>query len=307
MKLSSNGDLDRWLGKKGVECLRNADGDEVGGFDTLVHGGRYTLGPNVPLPQQQQQRHQNVAAGVFVLYHGDDEDAEPIGTAFAIAEHLLLTACQNVVVSETTNGEPAVVTTLKVTPKLVKSAAGKISTDEGQRGVSVHVHKYNTQVDWACLICDESSATFPFIVPVATSDSDVPTPASTEKLFIYHCPVQLFLDDADIDVCHVMVMEASVGLVSKKTINFQNGGFPGSCGGPYIFRNKAVALHVDSVSTTKTADDIKRESIGLGRKRKLKEAEVTRMVADSCASSHSRLGTGITLHVRSGIMELLQE
>ena len=107
-----------------------------------------------------------------------------------------------------------------------------------------------------------------------------------------------------------MVKEASVGLLGKKTINFQSGGFPGSCGGPYVFRNKAVALHVDSVCSTKTADDLKNERITSapsGRKRKLTEAEITRMVADSCTSSHTSLGTGIILNVRSGIMELLQE
>ena len=107
----------------------------------------------------------------------------------------------------------------------------------------------------------------------------------------------------------MMVMEASVGIVNVKTLNFQNGGFPGSCGGPYIFRNKAVALHVDSISTTKTIEDLKNESTTtrMGKKRKLTMAEKTTKVAESCSSSHSSLGTGIILRVRSGIMSLLHE
>jgi len=169
------------------------------------------------------------------------------------------------------------------------------------------------EVDWACLkLSGDKAAPFPVVVPVATKDSEMPEPTSTEKLFICHCPVQLFLDDADIEVCHVMVKEASVGLVGPKTISFQNGAFPGSCGGPYVFCNKAVVLHVDSVSATKTANDLRNKATTVltpsGRKRKLTEAEITCMVADSCASSHARLGSGsgMTLHVRSGIMMLLQ-
>ena len=81
---------------------------------------------------------------------------------------------------------------------------------------------------------------------------------------------------------------------------------------PFRARDKAVALHVDSVSTTKTADDLRNEASTVlapsGRKRKLTEAEIACMVADSCASSHALpgSGSGITLHVRSGIMTLLQ-
>jgi hypothetical protein len=49
VKLSNDSELDKWLNKKEVECLVDSKGDEVGGFDTLVNGGKYTLGP----PQQQ--------------------------------------------------------------------------------------------------------------------------------------------------------------------------------------------------------------------------------------------------------------
>lgn len=104
-----------------------------------------------------------------------------------------------------------------------------------------------------------------------------------------------------------MVKEASVGIVAAKTINFQNGCFPGSCGSPYIFRNNAIALHVDAINATKEAMDFKDEMTGTwsGKQRRLTPAEITREMVDSCVSSHSSLGTGMILHVRSGIRSLL--
>ena len=267
-----------------------------------------------PTPQQpQQQQHINVSDGVFVLYRGDDEDVEPIGTAFAISKKLLLTACHNVVEKDEDGGYSEK-TELKVTKKLVKSKDGRMCPAEATEGkrstaVHVHVHRFNRDVDWACLKVVDENVSFPFVVPIATAESDTPGEATLEKLFIYHCPVQLFLDDSEMEACHVMVKEASVGIVGQKTLNFQNGAFPGSCGGPYMYRNKAVALHVDSVSTTKIAEDFAEETKTdkLGRKRKLSREDMTRRIADSCASSHTSLGSGILLAVRSGIMNLLKE
>ena len=51
VRLSNDAELERWLGKKGVECLINEEGDEVVGFASLAAGGKYTLGP----PQQPRQ------------------------------------------------------------------------------------------------------------------------------------------------------------------------------------------------------------------------------------------------------------
>ena len=201
-------------------------------------------------------------------------------------------------------------TELKVTKKLVRSNDGKMCVaEEGNWSTAVHVHRFNCDVDWACLKVVDENVSFPFVVPIATAESDTPEEATLEKLFIYHCPVQLFLEDPEMEACHVMVKEASVGIVGRKTLNFQNGAFPGSCGGPYMCRNKAVALHVDSVSATKVAENFaeERKEDKHGRKRKLSREEITRKIADSCASSHSSLGSGILLAVRSGIMNLLKE
>jgi hypothetical protein len=261
-----------------------------------------------PTPQQPQE-HVNVRDGVFVLYRGDDKDVEPIGTAFAIAKRLLLTACHNVVEKEE-DGSLSEKTELKVTEMLVKSNDGKMCVaEEGNWSTAVHVHRFNIDVDWACLKLVDENESFPFVVPIATAESDTPEKATLEKLYIYHCPVQPFLDDPEMEACHVMVKEASVGIVGRKTLNFQNGAFPGSCGGPYMYRNKAVALHVDSVSTTKIAEDFAEETKTdkLGRKRKLSREEMTSIIADSCASSHTSLGSGILLALRSGIINLLKE
>ena len=76
-----------------------------------------------------------------------------------------------------------------------------------------------------------------------------------------------------------------------------------------MHRNKAVALHVDSVSTTKAAANFagEKKTDKLGRKRKLTQEEMTGKIANSCASSHSSLGSGILLAVRSGTMNLLEQ
>ena len=254
--------------------------------------------------QQQQPFIQNFADGVFVLYRGEENN--PIGTAFAISPDLMLTACHNVVHRSEDKKVVTEVTDLKVASSMDKLAETMEFSAIGQVR-EVGIFRYNIDVDWACLQLKDGSANFDFTIPLATHNDDLPKAATLEKMYIYHCPVQLFLDDAEMVRCHVMVKEASVGIVAAKTINFQNGGYPGSCGGPYMFRNKAVALHVDSISTTTEAKDLKDETTETqsGKRRRLTSAEITRKMVDSCVSSHTSLGTGIILHVRSGIRSLL--
>lgn len=45
VKLSTDAGLDKWLENKKVQCLIDSEGDEVVDFDSLVHGGKYKLGP----------------------------------------------------------------------------------------------------------------------------------------------------------------------------------------------------------------------------------------------------------------------
>ena len=296
----------RWLQDRLVteEAFNGFGLDEIHKLRTLFDQQQQQFDSLVAHQQQQQQQHINVADGVFILYRGEDTDAEPIGTAFAISDKLLLTACHNVVVKSRDEKADSVVLDLKITTIVRRLSDGKISAESPTRFVTVHT--YNIPVDWASLKLHDGAPALPFAIPLATSKSDIPTPATLEKIHIYHCPLQLFLDDLEFDTCHVMQKEASVGVIGSKTLTYQNGGFPGSCGGPYIFRNKAVALHTESVSTTKTAQEIKTEASRAGKKRKLREEEITRMMVDSCVSDHASLGSGILLHARSGIMELLR-
>ena len=256
--------------------------------------------------QPRQENIQNFADGVFVLYRGKNGD--PVGTAFAISPALMLTACHNVVHRSDDGSLVTEVTDLKVASSMDKATETTEISAVGQVR-EVEVYKYNVDVDWACLKLKDGSPSFPFAIPLAADDNDMPKAATLEKMYIYHCPVQLFLEDADMVRCHVMVKEASVGIVAAKTINFQNGAFPGSCGGPYVFRNKAIALHVDFVSATKAAQNLKDEMTETqsGKRRRLTAAEITRKMVDSCVSTHTSRGTGIILHVRSGIRNLLTE
>lgn len=143
----------------------------------------------------------------------------------------MLAACHNVVHRSEDKRVVTEATDLKVSSAMDKdtetmefSAAGPVR--------EVEVHRHNVDVDWVCLKLKDGSTNFDFATPLATDDNDMPKAATKEKMDIHHCPVQLFLDDAEMARCHVMVKEASMRIVAAKTITFQNGGFPGSCGGP---------------------------------------------------------------------------
>ena len=54
IKLSNDAEFDKWLGMQSVACLLDNDGDQVLGFQSLVTGGTYTLGPPV-----NKQKHED--------------------------------------------------------------------------------------------------------------------------------------------------------------------------------------------------------------------------------------------------------
>lgn len=53
VKLSNDGDLERFLQKKNAACLIDSDGYAVYGFGALEEGGEYTLGPPPQLEHHQ--------------------------------------------------------------------------------------------------------------------------------------------------------------------------------------------------------------------------------------------------------------
>ena len=143
---------------------------------------------------------------------------------------------------------------------------------------------------------------------MAMTPEELPERGTLEKIYIYHCPVKIFRESRRRTSVHAMPKEASVGTISDKSLSFQNGGFLGSCGGAYVFRNKVVALHVassnDIVDFKMLDEDMQ---VGTRRKRKKTLIEKAKEVAESCASSHANLGTGIILQARSsGIMKVFR-
>lgn len=121
----------------------------------------------------------------------------------------MLTACHNVVHGTEDKNVVTEVTDLKVASSMDKAAETMKFSAVGQVR-EVEVYKYNIDVDWACLKLKDHSTKFDFAIPLATHDNDIPKAATLEKMYIYHCPVQLFLDDAEMVRCHAMVKEASV-------------------------------------------------------------------------------------------------
>jgi len=100
-----------------------------------------------------------------------------------------------------------------------------------------------------------------------------------------------------------MPKEVSIGPVEERFLSLQNDGFRGSCGGPYIFRNKVVALHIDSANEPVDFEMLE-EEIKAGRKRTMVKIDKVLAVAESTVSSHTSLGTGLILQVRSGLMKV---
>ena len=204
-----------------------------------------------------------------------------------------------------------VVLVVSTARSLLKGTNGKVKSEGA--AIPVTIKGYHYGHDWACLKRQDGDS-FSTHIPVAMTEGELPKDATLEKLYIYHCPVELFLVDDATRRLHPMVKEAGVGTVNPLSICFQNGGFPGSCGGPYIFRNKAIAMHIASINTGLTAEMLEQldgeDGSATPAKKKRKTASVlaseATKVAESSVSSHSSLGSGIILQRRSGIMRFIR-
>ena len=322
-RLSNEDGYRNLLSEFRVAFLKDDDGVEIEDFESLVDGGKYTLGS----PQQQKQQHDdhiNVSDAVFVLYENTDEGPDPIATAFAVSDSLVMTSAHNVVTrpgaedddlngeemtdeeekSERDRGKDLCIDNLMIARLLHKDGNGMITVEGDSFPVALaHYHYFH---DWAFLkVCGGGQLST--TIPLATTPEELPQRGTLEKIYIYHCPVKIFRDSRKRTSVHAMPKEASVGTISDKTLSFQNGGFSGSCGGPYVFRNKVVALHVASQSDTVDFEMLDEyEEVSTGRKRKKTMIEKTIEVAESCTSSHTSLGTGIILQARSGIMKIIR-
>eukprot|EP00339_Tiarina_fusa_P014072 CAMPEP_0117024420 /NCGR_PEP_ID=MMETSP0472-20121206/18142_1 /TAXON_ID=693140 ORGANISM="Tiarina fusus, Strain LIS" /NCGR_SAMPLE_ID=MMETSP0472 /ASSEMBLY_ACC=CAM_ASM_000603 /LENGTH=414 /DNA_ID=CAMNT_0004730855 /DNA_START=42 /DNA_END=1284 /DNA_ORIENTATION=+ len=284
---------------------------------------------NIFVQQQQQHAEQeqkqtaavhiNRSSAVFVLYEKTDRGPDPIATAFAVSSSLLMTAAHPVVTrpGDDDNGEKMTdtdekaaqgmerdfcVDNLMIGRVLHKAVDGTITVEgDALRVTLAHYHYFH---DWAFLkVCEGAELTD--FIPLATTQDELPPRGTLEKIYVYHCPINSFRDSRKATSVHVLPKEASVGTVAEKSLSFQNGGFAGSCGGPYVFRNKVVALHVASENDAYDFEMLDDRVIETkNKKRKMSLAEKTKLVAESCASSHASLGTGIILQVRSGLMKV---
>jgi len=278
-----------------------------------------------PGPRQQQQEnpqtHINRSDSVFVLYENTDKGPDPIATAFAVSDSLLMTAAHTVVERQGVDDDvdvekvddaqeqkerkaDLVVKDLMVALVLDKEFDGTITA---QNGRAVTLEKYHFHHDWAFLKLKPEAGRLEYFIPLATSPNELPQRGTLEKMYTYHCPVRIFLNARKAASVHALVKEVNVATIdsNKKFLSFQNGGFSGSSGGPYIFRNKAVALHSNSANDAVAFEMLQEELIQDGdKKRKLTFIEKTKEVAESSASSYACLGTGLILQARSGLMKV---
>ena len=246
---------------------------------------------------------------IYILYSNTHENGiVVIATAFAVTNKLALTAGHTISGKNERGQEQLIDEPLFLTTVLVRTG-GAISPEEGKVVIPVKVQKFHYENDWAVLQRTDAGI-FPQSIPIATSVREVPKDGAKNELTFYHCPVALFQDDEEYtDRLHVTPKIGSVGLIKKNSIDFQNGGFDGSCGGPYVYMGKAIAIHTLSQNSALTSEALRIHQVQQGERsetnKRMKIADVV-TVADSIAASHVSVGTGILIYKRSGLVQCIQ-
>jgi len=267
--------------------------------------------------EQQQQQQESPDPGypfigsIYILYSKPSgNEISVIATAFAVTNTLACTAGHTVSEKNNQNSQALVIAEdLFLTSILVRND-GTIAPEEGKEEIPVSVHKCHYENDWAVLKRKDQGF-FPQFIPVAKSADEVPREGARNELTFYHCPVTLFnVDEEFTDRLHVTPKSGSVGLIKKNSIDFQNGGFDGSCGGPYVYMGKAIAIHTLSQNSALTSETLRIHQIQQGERsvsnKRMKVADLT-IVADSVAASHTSVGTGILIHKRAGLLQCINE
>ena len=243
----------------------------------------------------------------YILYSKPDEnEIAVIATAFAATKTVALTAGHTISSKNNESGEILLINEpLFLTTVLVRNN-GVISPEEGKVEIPVMVKKFHYENDWAVLERSDGGV-FPQTIPVATSVTDIPRDGASDPMTFYHVPVALFRDDTEYtDRLHVTPKPGSVGLVKKSYIDFQNRGFDGSCGGPCVYRGKAIAIHPSSLNSALSAEALRIHQIQQGDRtestKRMKVADPVTL-ADSCAESHTSVGSGILICKRLGLVQ----
>ena len=313
LELEDQTDLNDWLDTLKVQSFVDRNGVERRRFSRLVDGGTYRLGPAIraSVPLQQPDPGYPFIDSIYILYSKPSRnEISVIATAFAVTNTLACTAGHTV--SDKKNKcSPALVIDepLFLASVLVRND-GTIAPEEGKEEIPVTVHKFHYENDWAVLKRTDQGI-FSQCIPVAKSAAEVPRDGAKNELTCYHCPVALFVDDEEFtDRLHVTPKSGSVGLIKKNSIDFQNGGFDGSCGGPYVYMGKAIAIHTLSQNSALTSETLRMHQIRQGERsvsnKRMKVADLT-VVANSVAASHTSVGSGVLIHKREGLLQCIIE
>jgi hypothetical protein len=170
---------------------------------------------------------------IYILYSKPDEnEIAVIATAFAATKTVALTA-RHTISSKNNKSDKILLINenLFLTTVLVRNDS-VIAPEEGKVEIPVTVKKFHYENNWAVLERSDGNV-FPQTIPVATSVTDIPRDGASEPMTFYYVPYALFRDDTEYtDRLHVTPKQGPVGLVKKNYIDFQNGGFVGSCGVP---------------------------------------------------------------------------
>lgn len=265
--------------------------------------------------EEEAERVHPYTDSIYVLYLKNQEgDIEPIATTFAISDSLALTAGHTVAERKerknqgrSNQSESTIAEKFYLAKQLrVNKSTGKIEPKDPKE-ISVRVRAHDLDEDWAVLERTDGTK-FPEVIPVATDKSEGPKIGTTNKLTFYHCPIGIMKEGHS--VMHVTPKVGSVGLIDEDngTVCFQNGGFDGSCGGPYVYLGKAIGFHTDSTNTALTSEALKahdqrvqngppkkKNAVAIAREAQ-SMAEDAMQVADSASSSHASMATGILIY-----------
>jgi hypothetical protein len=189
----------------------------------------------------------NLRQSVYVLC---SDKTEPIGTAFVIAPTMVLSAFHNMIDPTTNKMDRNGILVIGIERRRDGSKHPEANTR-----IPVTIAYYCTSEDWVLFSRTDGLLFSPEdIVPVCPNH-DLPQIGSIQ---IHHFPVDLF-NSGEIDALKALLVNKDIGYYTEHKVLVQNGLFSGSSGGLYAFNGRAIAMHLESVNSAMTVDDIARQ------------------------------------------------
>ena len=232
---------------------------------------------------------------VFILI---DANLSPAGTAFVISPTCVISA-YHCVADDANKPTKKHTKQWLIANGLERKSDGNVSVLPPQTVIPLEVKKFVIKDDWV-LLCRTDGLVFDVdqVVPVCPRDS-VPKHDDEVKVKIYHCPIDLFRDGM-VDVVRPCSVEHRLAMTSNHRAFVQTGLFCGSSGGLFVLMNgNALAMHVESVSTSQSISDIVKGN------RTYDEKECASEASDSCANTYAAFASGIILSAYSNLMSQL--